>query len=91
VPAGRIIATTRKPEALDDLAAQGVQVRRADFEDPASLVAAFSGAQRLLLISTDAVDRPGRRLAQHQAAVAAAVQAGVQHMVYTSMPRPEPG
>lgn len=91
VPAGRIIATTRKPEALADLAAQGVQVRRADFEDPASLVAAFSGAQRLLLISTDAVDRPGRRLAQHQAAVAAAVQAGVQHMVYTSMPRPEPG
>lgn len=91
VPAGKIIATTRKPEALADLAAQGVQVRRADFEDPASLVAAFTGAQRLLLISTDAVDRPGRRLAQHQAAVAAAVQAGVQHVVYTSMPRPEPG
>lgn len=91
VPAGQIIATTRKPEALADLAAQGVQVRSADFDNPASLVAAFSGAQRLLLISTDALDRPGRRLAQHQAAVAAAVEAGVRHVVYTSMPRPEPG
>jgi NAD(P)H dehydrogenase (quinone) len=91
VPAGQIIATTRKPETLADLAAQGVQVRSADFDNPASLVTAFSGAQRLLLISTDALDRPGRRLAQHQAAVAAAVQAGVQHVVYTSMPRPEPG
>ena len=40
----RIIATTRKPEALADLAAQGVVVRRADFEDPASLAVAFAGS-----------------------------------------------
>ena len=95
VPAGQIIATTRKPETLADLAAQGVQVRGADFDDPASLVAAFSGAQRLLLVSTDALDRPGRRLEQHQAAVAAAVQAGARHVVYTpcrarSRARPSP-
>lgn len=89
VPAARIIATTRKPEALADLAALGVVVRQADFDDSASLAQAFEGAQRLLLISTDAMDRPGRRLAQHQAAVAAAVKAGVQHVVYTSVPKPE--
>lgn len=91
VPAARIIATTRKPESLADLAALGVVVRQADFEDSASLARAFEGAQRLLLISTDALDRPGRRLEQHQAAVAAAVKAGVKHVVYTSMPKPEPG
>ena len=91
VPAARIIATTRKPDALADLAAEGVVVRQADFEDPASMVRAFVGAQRLLLISTDALDRPGRRLEQHQAAVAAAVGAGVNHVVYTSMLKPEPG
>lgn len=85
----RIIAATRKPEALKDLAAKGVTVRAADFDDPASLRNAFAGADRLLLISTDALDRPGRRLAQHQAAIAAAEQAGVAHVVYTSMPRPE--
>ena len=91
VPAARIIATTRKPDALADLAAEGVVVRQADFEDPASMARAFVGAQRLLLISTDALDRPGRRLEQHRAAVAAAVHAGVNHVVYTSMLKPEPG
>ena len=89
VPANHIIATSRKPDALSSWAAQGVTVRACDFEDPASLTAAFQGAERLLLISTDAIDRPGRRLAQHKAAVEAAAKAGVQHLVYTSMPKPE--
>ncbi|MEO8118515.1 MAG: SDR family oxidoreductase [Rhodoferax sp.] len=89
VPATRIIATTRKPETLADLAALGVTVRAADFESAESLASAFAGADRLLLISTDALDRPGRRLAQHQVAVAAAVKAGVKHVIYTSMPKPE--
>lgn len=91
VPATRIIATSRTPETLADLAADGITVRKADFEDSTSLAHAFAGAQRLLLVSTDALDRPGRRLEQHLAAVAAAAKAGVQHVVYTSMPKPEPG
>lgn len=85
----RIIATSRHLDKLQPLAALGVTVRAADFEDATSLQTAFAGAQRALLISTDALDRPGRRLAQHQAAVAAAVSAGVQHLAYTSMPLPE--
>ncbi len=89
VPASRIVAATRKPESLETLAAKGVSVRKADFEDPASLPAAFAGATRMLLISTDALDRPGRRLAQHQNAIRAAAQAGIRHVVYTSMPLPE--
>ncbi|MGJ5207787.1 SDR family oxidoreductase [Bradyrhizobium sp. HKCCYLR20261] len=89
VPASRIIATTRKPEQLQALAAQGVQVRSADFDDAGSLVATFAGAERMLLISTDALDRPGRRLQQHKNAIAAAEQAGVSHVIYTSMPKPE--
>ncbi len=89
VPATQIIATTRKPESLAHLAALGVTVRAADFENANSLASAFAGADRLLLISTDALDRPGRRLEQHQAALAAAVKAGVKHVVYTSMPKPE--
>nr|WP_284701222.1 SDR family oxidoreductase [Rhodoplanes tepidamans] len=89
VPAGRIVATSRKPEALADVSARGVTVRGADFDDAASLVRAFAGVNRLLLISTDTLDRPGARLAQHRAAVAAAERAGVSHVVYTSMPGPE--
>lgn len=86
--AGRIVATTRTPEKLSELAPRGVEVRKADFEDRVTLAGAFAGAQRMLLISTDALDKPGRRLKEHLAAVHAAVQAGVQHVVYTSMPHP---
>lgn len=89
VPANKVIATTRNPEKLAALSKRGVTVRKADFDDVASLTAAFAGAQRLLLISTDALDRPGHRIAQHRNAVAAAAKAGVQHVVYTSMPMPE--
>jgi len=89
VAPGRIAAATRQPEKLAALAAKGVEVRRLDFEDPKSLSAAFTGIKRLLVISTDAIDRPGRRLAQHQAAVSAARTAAVKHIVYTSMPKPE--
>lgn len=86
----RLIATTRTPDKLAAFAARGVQVRHADFDDSASLVGAFEGADRLLLISTDALDRPGRRLTQHRSAVEAARQAGVKHIVYTSIVHAEP-
>ncbi|CDX35214.1 NAD(P)H:quinone oxidoreductase [Mesorhizobium sp. SOD10] len=87
-----IIATTRNPENLADLAAKGITVRVADFDDPASLEKAFSGADRVLIISTSDLDlKTGRRLKQHQTAVAAAKAAGVSHLLYTSMPNPEPG
>ena len=89
--AGHIVAATRTPEKLKDLAAKGAEIRHADFDDPASLDKAFAGAERLLLISTDALDKPGHRFAQHQKAVEAAGRTGVKHVLYTSMPNPEPG
>ncbi len=83
-----LVALTRKPEKLADLAAKGITVLAGDFEAPESLVKAFAGVDRLLLVSTDALDRPGRRLAQHQAAIDAAVKSKVKHVVYTSIPNP---
>ena len=91
VPANRIIATTRTPANLADLAARGVTIRAADFDDQASLAKAFAGADRALIISTDQVEVRGKRREQQLAAVAAARQAGVGHLLYTSMPNPEPG
>lgn len=88
---GPIVATTRNPEALSDFARRGVEVRHADFDDPSTLKAAFAGVGRALLISTDSLDKAGRRLAQHRHAVAALVAAGVKHIVYTSCVKPEPG
>jgi NAD(P)H dehydrogenase (quinone) len=83
VPAEQIIATTRNPQALEDFAAKGVVVRRADFSDPTTLSVAFAGATRLLIISTDII---GQRIEQHKAAIEAAKRAGVQHITYTSAP-----
>jgi NAD(P)H dehydrogenase (quinone) len=91
VPPRRIIATTRNPENLADLAARGVTIRAADFDDAASLKAAFKGADKVLIISTGEIDLAnGKRLRQHENAVAAAKKAGVSHLLYTSMPNPEP-
>lgn len=89
VPASDLIAGTRSPEKLKHFAEKGIEVRKADFDDASALPAAFAGADRLLIISTDAIDTPGKRLTQHTAAVKAAVTAGVKHIAYTSMPSPD--
>ena len=89
VRAERLIVTSRSPEGLADFAARGVTVRVADFDQPSTLSSAFAGADRLLLVSTDALMEPGKRLAQHRNAVEAAVEAGVGHVVYTSLPSAE--
>ena len=86
----RLVATTRTPDKLADLRDRGVEVRAADFDDADALQTAFAGVDRLALISTDALDVPGKRLTQHRAAVAAAVACGVKHVVYTSVPAPFP-
>ncbi|MET8338322.1 NAD(P)H-binding protein [Streptosporangium canum] len=83
VPAGEVVAAVRDPGAAADLAARGVQVRRGDYDDPASLREAFGGAGRLLLISSSELD-PARRLAQHLAAIDAAGIAGAGALAYTS-------
>lgn len=89
IAAERIIAGTRKPEALAEYAARGVQVRTVDFEQSEDLKSAFAGATRLLLISTDAVAVPGQRLKQQRNAVEAARISGVKHVAYTSMTQPD--
>lgn len=82
VPAGEIVAAVRNPEKVADLAARGVQVRVADYDQPASLAAAFAGADKLLLISANEV---GRRVPQHRAVIEAAKAAGVGLLAYTSL------
>jgi NAD(P)H dehydrogenase (quinone) len=79
---------TRTPDRIADLAARGGDVRVADLDQPDGLPAALAGVSRLLLVSTDALDR---RVAQHRAAIEAAMRAGVEHVIYTSVVSPEPG
>jgi len=89
VAPGDIVAASRDPQKLAGLAAEGIETRAADFDDEAGLVKAFTGIDRVLIISTDELAVPGKRLNQHRNAVAAAAKAGVKHIVYTSMPNPD--
>ena len=86
--ANPVVAITRTPDKLADLRARGVEVRAGDFNDPATLGAAFAGGGRLLIISTDDLE-PCKRLAAHRNAIAAAQEAGVTHIVYTSLTNPD--
>jgi NAD(P)H dehydrogenase (quinone) len=83
MPAQDIVAIVRDADKAADLAAQGVQVRVAPYDDPAALRAALAGVDRLLLISSSEV---GRRVQQHQNVIDAAKAAGVQYIAYTSAP-----
>jgi NAD(P)H dehydrogenase (quinone) len=84
----QIILVTRRPEALSDLSQRGADVRYGDFDEPASLIEALAGGDRMLLISTPAI---GRRTEQNRAALDAAAAAGVRHLVYTSLTNPVAG
>jgi NAD(P)H dehydrogenase (quinone) len=79
-PSTPIVATVRSPEKAADL--KGVEVRRADYDRPDTLASAFSGVDKLLLISSNDL---GGRLKQHIAAIDAAKAAGVQLIAYTSI------
>jgi NAD(P)H dehydrogenase (quinone) len=85
MPASEVILTTRRPEALSDLAERGARVRQADFDRPETLAETFAGGEKLLLISADDL---GRRAAQHRAAIQAAREAGERHVAYTSYLNP---
>lgn len=82
VPAAGIVAAVRQPAAVADLAALGVQVRQADYAQPATLDAAFQDATKVLLISSSAL---GERVAQHGNVIDAARRAGVALLAYTSL------
>lgn len=82
VPAGDIVATGRATDKIADLAEGGVRVDATDFDDPASLRAAYAGADRVLLVSGTDI---GRRPEQHRNAIEAARDEGVRLLAYTSI------
>ncbi|MFJ8243874.1 SDR family oxidoreductase [Peribacillus asahii] len=76
-----IVRSADKGAALKEL---GVQTVQADYDDPASLVQAFAGASKLLFVSGSTMDDI-ERIRQHANVVEAARNAGVGHILYTSL------
>ncbi|MEH6954416.1 SDR family oxidoreductase [Neobacillus drentensis] len=83
VPANQLAVSVRNPEKAAGLVSRGVEVRQGDFDQPQSLVTAFAGIDRLLIISADGDNET--RIRQHTDAVAAAERAGVKFIAYTSL------
>ncbi len=81
-PASDLVAAVRSPEKARDLAALGVEVRQADYRQPATLDIALRGAEKLLLISSNDV---GARVEQHRNVIDAAKRAHVKLLAYTSL------
>jgi NAD(P)H dehydrogenase (quinone) len=78
------VAGTRDPSSAyaRELTAAGVEVRRLDFDAPATLTAAFEGVEAALIISTYAPNSIRPR--QNLNAIEAAQRAGVRRLAYTS-------
>lgn len=76
-----VVALARDPAKAADL---GVEVRAADYDQPATLAEALKGVDVLLLISSSEV---GQRVPQHRNVIEAAKAAGVERIVYTSVLR----
>jgi NAD(P)H dehydrogenase (quinone) len=82
VPADNIVAIARNLGKAETWASKGLNVRLGNFDEPATLQGALEGVDVLLLIST--VHSP-RRVTQHKAVIDAAVKAGTNRIVYTSI------
>lgn len=80
-PATRVAALVRRPEAVP--AHPRLEVRGADYDDPASLRTALAGVETLVFVSSDGTAEA--MLRHHENVVAAAGAAGVGHVVYTSI------
>ncbi|WP_332664697.1 SDR family oxidoreductase [Aeromicrobium sp.] len=80
----QIVAIARDAAKAEPLAAKGVEVRIASYDDPTALTDALAGVDQVLLISGNEF---GKRGQQHRNVIDAAISQGVSRVVYTSAPQ----
>lgn len=73
-----VVAISRTPDGM-----AGIEARLGNYDRPETLVSAYAGLDRLLLIPSSDLAR-GARSRQNRAAIEAAVEAGVGHIVFLS-------
>ena len=79
-PHAQLVGISHTP---DKVSALGIEARFGDFDQPDSLTKALAGLDRLLIIPSGDM-RPGVRAKQGHDAIQRAVDAGVEHVVFTS-------
>ncbi|KAH8087878.1 NmrA-like family protein [Cristinia sonorae] len=85
VPASDVIVSLYNPSgATPTILQSGVEIRKGNFSDPQTLDTAFSGADKLLIVSYPSMAHQ-LRVKNHVAAIDAAKRVGVKHVYYTSL------
>ncbi|HEA22394.1 MAG TPA: SDR family oxidoreductase [Pricia antarctica] len=85
-----ISALVRDASKAKSLIEKGIQIKEGDYTNYNSMVKAFQGIDKLLLVSSNNRDAIENRTAHHKNAIKAAKEVGVKHIVYTSFVR-KPG
>jgi NAD(P)H dehydrogenase (quinone) len=88
IPPNTIAAFVRDDSKAAALKETGVNIRKGNYDDYDSLLAAFNGVDKLLLVSGSDIHN---RLRQQTNVIKAAREAGVNHIVYTSFIRRNEG
>lgn len=83
--ANQITALARSSEKAKELEAKGINIKIGDYDDYESLKAAFTGVEKLLLISSSEMTKS--RAVQHINAINAAKECGVKHIIFTGYMR----
>ncbi|MCO5317447.1 MAG: NAD(P)H-binding protein [Microthrixaceae bacterium] len=78
--APEVVGLARTPGHAEHL---GVEVRPGDYDNPGELQDSLDGVDAVLLVS--GMDAPDKRIGQHRNVIAAATEAGVTRIVYTSI------
>lgn len=84
VPAHQIVAMDRQDARAEGFSALGVGFRCADYDQPETLLTAFAGADKVLLVSSP-TGLDATRITQHQNVIDAAIACGVNLLAYTSV------
>ncbi|KAF5506048.1 Quinone oxidoreductase 2 [Colletotrichum siamense] len=79
-----LVFIARHPEKLASEAALGAEVRRANYDDDATVQVAFRGIKTLFLISYASVEHE-HRVERHKLAIDAAIASGVEYIFYGSL------
>lgn len=82
VQPSELAVAVRNVDKAADFRERGIEVRHADYDQPATLRTAFEGATKVLLISANEV---GKRVEQHRNVVDAVKASGARLLVYTSI------
>jgi NAD(P)H dehydrogenase (quinone) len=82
--AENILVMVRTEKNAENFINKGIDVRLGNYDDKASMVKAFTNIDKLYFVSGPDLKA---RLVQHETVVAAAIEAKVGHIVYTSFSR----